>query len=100
MIHSFDNRGDLPWPNAMLERGVIIGHTTPTTSRIWIRTGQTGIFNLMVFDRKKNGLAKKFTGIRFSEKKLKKANWLLLPRCTSLRQTKTAIIRRLWMSMD
>ncbi|MCH9705626.1 MAG: alkaline phosphatase family protein [Proteobacteria bacterium] len=68
MMYSFDDRADLPWPNSILDRGVIIGHTTTNSSRIWVRTGKKGDFTLLVFDRKKNQLADKFTALRQASK--------------------------------
>ena len=63
-MYSFDNRADSPWPNATLDRGVIIGHTTPTSSRVWVRTDKKGNFQLLVFDRKQSGLGDAFAVLR------------------------------------
>jgi len=38
-----------PWPNPLLEVGAIIGHTTSTTCRLWLRTHVAGNFALLVF---------------------------------------------------
>lgn len=38
-----------PWPNKRLKTGAIVGHTTETTSRIWVRTGALGHCCLLVW---------------------------------------------------
>ena len=41
---------DRPWPNARMRVGAIIGHTTPESVRIWLRTGSPGRFTLFLYD--------------------------------------------------
>ena len=43
---SFYNRCERPWPNRRLKNAVIIGHTTSTTAKIWIRTKEAGDYFL------------------------------------------------------
>ncbi|MCT7971676.1 alkaline phosphatase D family protein [Laspinema olomoucense] len=40
-----------PWPNSPLEQTSIIGHTTPTTVRLWFRVGEPGEYWLVVSTR-------------------------------------------------
>ena len=47
--NEFTYKGDRPWPNKRLKRAAIIGHTTPTTARVWFRTGQPGLFSMLHF---------------------------------------------------
>ena len=49
MTNSFIYKTDRPWPNARLSEGVIIGHTTTSTCKIWVRTGVLGNFVLLVY---------------------------------------------------
>ena len=49
MADSFALNTDRPWPNPTLEVGAIVGHTTPASVRLWVRTGRTGRFALLVF---------------------------------------------------
>ena len=46
---SFVFKTDRPWPNPPLTVGAIVGHSTPTSARLWLRTGQTGEFTLLLF---------------------------------------------------
>lgn len=41
---------DRPWPNARMRVGAIIGHTTPESVRMWLRTGSPGRFTLFLCD--------------------------------------------------
>ena len=43
------HKTERPWPNPRLKIAAIIGHTTATTSRVWVRTGQEGEFQLLHF---------------------------------------------------
>ena len=43
-------RADRPWPNARLKTGAIVGHTTPSSVRLWVRTGRPGDFSLLLYD--------------------------------------------------
>ena len=46
---SFAYKTDRPWPNPPLRCAAIVGHTTPTSARIWLRTGSTGSFTLLLY---------------------------------------------------
>ena len=48
---SFVFKTDRPWPNPSLTIAAIVGHTTPTTVRLWLRTGRTGRFSLFLYPR-------------------------------------------------
>ena len=43
-------KSDRPWPNARMRVGAIIGHTTPESVRMWLRTGNPGRFTLFLYD--------------------------------------------------
>ncbi|MDE0125341.1 MAG: alkaline phosphatase D family protein [Bryobacterales bacterium] len=49
MADSFAFNTDRPWPNPTLEVGAIVGHITPASAWLWVRTGRTGRFALLVF---------------------------------------------------
>lgn len=55
MTNSFIYKTERPWPNARLREGVIVGHTTATTSKIWVRTGQPGNFSLLFYPTNMDG---------------------------------------------
>ena len=44
----FYDKLERPWPNNRLERATIIGHTTPVSSRVWVRTKNEGRHHLIV----------------------------------------------------
>ena len=46
---SFVYKTDRPWPNPSLTIAAIVGHTTPTTVRLWLRTGRTGQLSLFLY---------------------------------------------------
>lgn len=46
MNFSFYKHNEKPWPNKRLKNGVIIGHTTDTEAKIWIRTQHEGKYLL------------------------------------------------------
>ena len=46
---SFVFRTDRPWPNARLRLGAVAGHTTPTSTRLWFRTGQPGKYAVLLY---------------------------------------------------
>ena len=48
---SFVFKTDRPWPNPPLEIGAIVGHATPDSVRLWLRTGRTGQFTLLLSTR-------------------------------------------------
>ena len=41
---------DRPWPNRRLRVGAIIGHATPTSVRLWFRTGAPGDYTAVLYD--------------------------------------------------
>ena len=49
MQDAFIHKTERPWPNRRLKIAAIVGHTTATTSRIWVRTGALGKFCLLYF---------------------------------------------------
>jgi alkaline phosphatase D len=49
MTGSFVFKTDRPWPNARLREGLIVGHTTATSAKVWVRTGQPGAFSLLCY---------------------------------------------------
>lgn len=40
-LHFYDKK-ERPWPNQRLDRSAIVGHTTTTTTRLWVRTKNEG----------------------------------------------------------
>ncbi len=46
---SFVFKTDRPWPNPPLAVAAIVGHATPTSVRLWLRTGRTGEFTLLLY---------------------------------------------------
>ena len=51
--HSSDSlvfRSDRPWPNPRLRSGAVVGHATPESVRLWVRTGRPGDFSLFLYD--------------------------------------------------
>ena len=46
---SFVFKTDRPWPNPALEIAAIVGHTTPDSVRLWLRTGGLGNFTLLLY---------------------------------------------------
>ena len=46
---SFVFKTDRPWPNPSLTVAAIVGHSTPTTARLWLRTGRSGQFTLLLY---------------------------------------------------
>ena len=48
---SFVLKTDRPWPNPPLEIGAIVGHATLDSVRLWLRTGRTGQFTLLLSTR-------------------------------------------------
>ena len=52
MQDAFIHKTERPWPNRRLKIAAIVGHTTATTSRIWVRTGAPGNILLALFSRR------------------------------------------------
>lgn len=46
---SFIYKSDRPWPNPRMKRGLIIGHATPSSARIWLRLGEPGCYSLLLW---------------------------------------------------
>ena len=49
MNDSFVWKTDRPWPNERLKTAAIIGHTTDTTTRFWLRTARLGDHTLLLY---------------------------------------------------
>ncbi len=49
MSQSFIFQTERPWPNERLRIAAIVGHTTATSTRLWLRTGKPGDFTLLVY---------------------------------------------------
>ena len=49
MADSFVFKTDRPWPNPPLTVAAIVGHSTPASARLWLRTAQTGRFTLLLY---------------------------------------------------
>ena len=52
---SFVFKTDRPWPNPPLQVAAIVGHATPTSVRLWLRTGRTGEFSLLLYPESEVG---------------------------------------------
>ena len=50
MNDTFIWKTDRPWPNKRMKQGAIIGHTTPRSARLWIRTAKPGDYTLILFE--------------------------------------------------
>ena len=46
---SFVFKTDRPWPNPALEVAAVVGHATPDSVRLWLRTGRLGNFTLLLY---------------------------------------------------
>ena len=46
---SFVFKTDRPWPNPALEVAAVVGHATPDSARLWLRTGGLGNFMLLLY---------------------------------------------------
>ena len=44
-------KADRPWPNRRLKVAAIIGHATPQSVRLWVRTGRPGPFSVWIYRR-------------------------------------------------
>lgn len=53
--YSFKRKNERPWPNERLGLAAIVGHTTPTSTRLWVRTNDEhateGAYQLLLFDK-------------------------------------------------
>ncbi len=48
---TFYDKEDRPWPSLRLTSSAIVGHTTDTTSRIWVRVSEPGSYCLLVSEQ-------------------------------------------------
>lgn len=55
MSNSFTYKTERPWPNHRLKIGAVVGHTTATTCRLWIRTGDIGEYTVLVYPNLRAG---------------------------------------------
>lgn len=55
MSEEFINKDERDWPNPRLKIGAIVGHTTATTCRIWVRTANIGNYKLIYYKRPTKG---------------------------------------------
>ncbi len=55
MSKEFIYKDERDWPNPRLTLGAIVGHTTTTTSRLWVRTGKPGDYTLIYYKRPAKG---------------------------------------------
>ncbi|GMT42182.1 MAG: hypothetical protein IEMM0002_0593 [bacterium] len=53
-----------PWPNKRLKKAAIVGHTTETSTRLWLRTGSKGKFHLFLFENLEKKEDPRFRGFR------------------------------------
>lgn len=70
MSHSLVYKDIRPWPNQLLTRAAIVGHTTSTSSRIWVRVEDLGDFTLLVYPSGKdadNRIASGFGSTPYTE---------------------------------
>lgn len=54
MDNTFIFKNDRPWPNPRMKRAVIVGHTTATSTRLWVRTAQPGDYTLLLYPGRKD----------------------------------------------
>ncbi len=70
MEHSFIFKNDRPWPNPRLKRAAIVGHTTPTSVRLWFRTAAPGDYTLLLYpapvDKKQDAIFAGFKRVPYS----------------------------------
>lgn len=75
MSDSLIYRTDRPWPNRRFKIGAIVGHTTSSSCRLWLRTGRPGRFQLLLYRKSSdtNGrLFSSFQSVPYSLTKLPK----------------------------
>lgn len=53
-----------PWPNQLLDRAAIVGHTTSDSCRLWVRVSKLGDYILIVYPAKKDPEDALFNGFR------------------------------------
>lgn len=59
-----------PWPNQLLDRACIVGHTTADACRIWVRVADLGDFTLLVYPAHKDpgqALAEGFRAVPYTK---------------------------------
>ena len=49
MENSFIYKTERPWPNPRLHTAAIVGHTTPTSTKLWFRVGRPGKYVLLLY---------------------------------------------------
>lgn len=49
MENSFIYKTDRPWPNSRLKRAAIVGHTTASSTRLWLRIAAPGDYTLLLY---------------------------------------------------
>lgn len=58
-------RSERSWPNKRFSIGAIVGHTTSTSCRLWIRTASCGDYTLIVYQKAEEGTkGDLFTGFK------------------------------------
>jgi len=64
MKHSFIFKNDRPWPNPRLKRAAIIGHTTASSARLWLRTAAPGHYSLIYYPEDQDPQNSIYTGFK------------------------------------
>ncbi len=57
MSREYIYKSERSWPNKRFKIGAIVGHTTATTCRLWIRTASTGSYTLIYYPKVEAGSA-------------------------------------------
>lgn len=47
-FHFYDRGSDRPWINPMLTNAVIVGHTTATSTKLWMRAYQENSYRMVI----------------------------------------------------
>lgn len=64
MSDSIVFKTERPWPNKRLKIGAIVGHTTSTTAKLWLRTGKTGSYTLLWYSKENDENNEVFKGFK------------------------------------